>query len=87
MSELDLNIQIIKSKIKGLTFEQARDIAILCSERYIDGLEQGKFDAMMDKIQLLNWLESKNKIILQQHKIIEPTIKVQNVIDKIKELM
>lgn len=35
--------------------------------------------------ELLNWLESKNKIILQQHKIVEPVIKIQEVIDKIKE--
>ena len=37
------------------------------------------------KQELINWLESKNKIILQQHKIVEPVIKVQEVIDKIKE--
>ena len=86
MSEQDLCIQIIKAKIKGLTFAQARDIEMLCFERYRDGLEQGKFDSMMDKMQLLNWLESKNKIILQQHKIVEPVIKVQEVIDKIKEM-
>ena len=47
----------------------------------------GKYCDLKDnKIQLLNWLESKNKIILQQHKIVEPVIKVQEVIDKIKEM-
>lgn len=39
------------------------------------------------KQELINWLESKNKIILQQHNIVEPVIKVQEVIDKIKEVM
>lgn len=87
MSELDLNIQIIKSRIKDLTFEQARDIAILCSERYIEGLQQGHFDESIKICLLLNWLEDKNKITLQQHKIVEPTIKVQKVIDKIKEII
>ena len=37
------------------------------------------------KQELINWLESKNKIILQQHKIVEPVIRVKDVIDKIKE--
>ena len=37
--------------------------------------------------ELINWLESKNKIILQQHNIVEPVIKIQEVIDKIKEVM
>lgn len=87
MSEQDLNIKIIQAKIKGLTFEQARNVEMLCSEQYINGLEQGKFDAMMDKLELINWLESKNNITLQQHKTIEPVIKVQEVIDKIKEVM
>ena len=37
------------------------------------------------KQDLLNWLESKNNITLQQHNIVKPVIKVQDVIDKIKE--
>ena len=37
------------------------------------------------KQDLLNWLESKNNITLQQHNIVKPVIKVQGVIDKIKE--
>ena len=39
-----------------------------------------------EKQELINWLESKNKIELQQHKIVEPTIKVQEVLDRIKEM-
>ena len=48
MSEEDLRIQQIKMKIKGLTFEQARDISNLCSEYYIEGLEKGRFDRNID---------------------------------------
>lgn len=85
MSELD--IQIVKSEIKGLTEEQARDIAIMYYKRYIEGLDRGHFDIYINTVRLLKWLKNKNKITLQQHKIVEPTIKVQEVIDKIKELM
>ena len=80
MSEEELNIQYVCNK----TLLDNND-ELVPSEQYIKGLEQGKFDAMMNKLGLLNWLESKNKIILQQHKIVEPVIKVQDVIDKIKE--
>lgn len=50
-----------------------------CNEKYLLRKEKKK------EQELLNWLESKNKIILQQHNIVEPVIKVQEVIDKIKE--
>lgn len=61
MSEEDLRIQQIKMKIKGLTFEQARDINNLCSEYYIEGLEQSRFDKRMLEIQVSSREEVANK--------------------------
>lgn len=61
MSEEDLRIQQIKMKIKGLTFEQARDISNLCSEYYIEGLEQSRFDKRMLEIQVSSREEVANK--------------------------
>lgn len=91
MSEEELNEKYIRDNIKGICQDCMYLDKILpiinnmLSEQYRNGLEQGKFDAMMDKLELINWLESKNNITLQQHKTIEPVIKVQEVIDKIKE--
>ena len=53
MSEEDLRIRQIKMKIPTLTFEQAREVSKLCSEYYIEGLEQSRFDK--------NMLEEENK--------------------------
>lgn len=61
MSEEDLRIQQIKMKIKGLTFEQARDISNLCSEYYMEGLEQSRFDKRMLEIQVSSREEVANK--------------------------
>lgn len=61
MSEEDLRIQQIKMKIKGLTFEQAREISNLCSEYYIEGLEQSRFDKRMLEIQVSSREEVANK--------------------------
>lgn len=65
MSEEDLRIQQIKMKIKGLTFEQARDISRLCSEYYIEGLEQSRFDKRMleQEKQQLKELEKEHQKI------------------------
>lgn len=90
MSEKELNEEYIRDNIQGICQDCMWLDKILpiinnmLSEQYRNGLEQGKFDAMMDKLELINWLESKNNITLQQHKIVEPVIKVQEVIDKIK---
>lgn len=88
MSEEELNKKWLKEQLKEFAYAESffDKILELCSEQYRNGLEQGKFDAMMDKLELINWLESKNNITLQQHKTIEPVIKIQEVIDKIKEM-
>jgi len=78
MSEEDLRIQQIKMKIKGLTFEQARDISNLCSEYYIEGLEQSRFDKRM--------LEQENqqlKEIEKEHQKINGELREEN--KKLKE--
>lgn len=47
MSEEDLRIRQIRIKIPTLTFDEARKVSALCSEYYIEGLEQSRFDKRM----------------------------------------
>lgn len=67
----------------------------LLNKMYYEYLDRDEAQKVIDYIinldhqkqELINWLESKNNITLTQHKTIEPVIKVQEVIDKIKEVM
>lgn len=82
----DLGINEKDELIKKLTHKvEIRDKRIkklnLEAQRYFDCA----MDLINEKNIILDWLESKNNITLQQHKTIEPVIKVQEVIDKIKE--
>ena len=79
MQEIDM---LKKENNRAMEYEEYyKD---LCDKMLVS---YSKLQQQEQKLQLINWLESKNKIKLQQHKTIEPTIKVQEVIDKIKEVM
>lgn len=85
MSEEDLRIQQIKMKIKGLTFEQARDISNLCSEYYIEGLEQSRFDKRMLELELSGYRQA----ILQDKELMglkEDKDKLQQENQQLKEV-
>jgi DNA gyrase/topoisomerase IV subunit A len=92
MSEEDLRIQQIKMKIKGLTFEQARDISNLCSEYYIEGLKQSRFDKRMleqENQQLKEEIDNLNYIIDKQDRDITILSKgnkqLKEVIEEVRE--
>ena len=85
--KIDSKIQKYKERIEYLerSIERKEDkIRSIEDERvpytneYVDRLTKKNKD-------LIQWLESKNKIELQQHRVVEPVIKVQEVLDKIKE--
>ncbi len=86
MNEEDLRIQQIKMKIKGLTFEQAREISKLCSEYYIEGLEQSRFDKNMLEVELSGYRQA----ILQNKELMglkEAKDKLQNNWNELKKFV
>ena len=95
MSEEDLRIKQIQMKIKGLTFEQSRDISQLCSEYYIEGLEQSRFDKNMlelENTQLKEELKDKNNYHEEASKwykeafdTTQENIKLKSVLKEIRE--
>lgn len=66
--------------VAGLEVEN--ESQAIAKEVVLDEIE----NLQQEKQELINWLESKNNITLTQHKTIEPVIKIQEVIDKIKEM-
>lgn len=90
MSEEELNEKYIRNKIEGICQDCMWLDKILpiinkmLSEQYIKGLEQGKFDEMMDKLQLINWLESKNQFHYKNGKIEDNYILVSEVLNKVR---
>ena len=91
MSEEDLRIQQIRMKIKGLTFEQARDISKLCSEYYIEGLEQSRFDKRMLEVELSGYrqaiLQDKELMGLKEDKdkLQQKNKQLKEVIEEVRE--
>lgn len=86
MNEEDLRIQQIKMKIKGLTFEQVREISNLCSEYYIEGLEQSLFDKRMLEVELSGYRQA----ILQDKELMglkEDKDKLQQENQQLKEVI
>lgn len=86
MSEEELN-EAIEYNLEYMEAMQSEEIF---GGDYTSQVELKYANKSIDKLEhqkqeLINWLESKNNITLQQHKTIEPVIKVQEVIDKIKE--
>lgn len=63
MSEEQINLNYIKHKLK-VDLPLAKEILKLCSERYIDGLEQSRFDKRMleheNNILNTKWTELEN---------------------------
>ena len=57
MSEEEINIKYIRHRL-GVDMLLAKEILKLCSERYIEGIEQGKFDRLM--------LEQENQELKEQ---------------------
>lgn len=92
MNEEELNIKYIRHKL-GVDMLLAKEILKLCSERYIEGIEQGKFDRLMleqENQQLKdNWNELKcilkEMYIHTQYTGYLDIIHKMEILDKVKE--
>ena len=88
MSEEEKNIQFINKKLLKqhikLSEKELKAVYNICRKYYKEGLEQGRFDAMMDKLELIKWLESKNQFHYKNGKVEDNYILVSEVLNKVR---
>lgn len=80
MSEKELNMQWLKDRLKDYfcSNELLEEILKICSEQYIEGLQQGKFDCEMDYVLWQQDIEMIAKLRKDNEKLQQELKKYKN---------